>query len=179
MIDVTGECGTTVTVALAVENNRPEPAVIACETRAVNGFSLDVSPRQFPLDPAETRPVSIHVGLPSDEVGGPADAGSVIIRGQDERDLVVWIRARVDEKAGTAAREATLIAESTPPSIRIVVSEDADGSDDPGGPGSERPDPEDQHSPGLTTDRIPPATGGGVITPRCRRVSVAPRFAGQ
>ena len=98
VIDVAGETGSMVAVALAVENSRPDPAVISCETRAVNGFALDVTPRQFPLDPAETRQVSIEVGLPAGAAGPPTDAGSVTIRGQDERDLVVRIVARVDEK---------------------------------------------------------------------------------
>jgi len=142
VIDVAGETGSVVVVALAVENSRADPAVISCETRAVNGFALDVTPRQFPLDPAETRPVSIEVGLPSGPAGPPTDAGSVTIRGQDERDLVVRIMARVDEPPESAAQEATLIAESSPPSIRVIVSEDADGSDDSKGPEPEGPDPE-------------------------------------
>ena len=54
--------------------------------------------RQFRLEPDQSGPVSISVGLPSTPTRGPADAGTVTIRGQDERDLVVWIRAEVDAR---------------------------------------------------------------------------------
>jgi hypothetical protein len=96
VVDVRGGVGTTVAISLVVENSRPEPAAISCEEAPIDGFVLASSPHQFRLDPEQSRPVSINVGLPSTPTQGPTEAGTVTIRGQDERDLVVWIRAEVD-----------------------------------------------------------------------------------
>ena len=109
VVDVRGIVGTTVAVSLIVENTRPEPAVISCYDAPIDGFALESEPQQFRLDPDGSGPVSISVGLPSTPTQGPADAGTVTIRGQDERDLVVWIRAEVDALPDTPALDASLV----------------------------------------------------------------------
>ena len=107
-VDVRGEAGGAVVVSLVVENSRPEAAVVRCESAPTGGFSLESDPALFSLDPAESRPVSIRITLPSTPTSGSVDAGTVTIRGQDERDLVVWIRAGVDAPAATTTREPTV-----------------------------------------------------------------------
>jgi hypothetical protein len=103
-VDVRGEAGSAVVVSLVVENSRPEAAVIRCEGAPKEGFGLASDPAIFSLDPAESRPVSIRVTLPSTPTSGAVDAGTVSVRGQDERDLVVWIRATIDARAATMTR---------------------------------------------------------------------------
>ena len=110
-VDVRGEAGGAVVVSLVVENSRPEAAVIRCESAPTEGFALESDPAMFSLDPAESRPVSIRIKMPSTPTSGGVDAGTVTIRGQDERDLVVWIRAAVDAPAATTTRE---------PSVRVL-----------------------------------------------------------
>ena len=107
VVDVRGNVGTTVAVSLVVENSRPAPAEISCDDAPIDGFALESNPRQFRLDPGGSEPVSIRVGLPSTPTQDPVDAGTVTIRGQDERDLVVWIRAEVDALPATPALDAS------------------------------------------------------------------------
>jgi hypothetical protein len=96
VVDVRGEAGAAVAVGLVVENSRSEAAAIRCEAAPVTGFALDATPATFTLAPHESRPVSITVQLPSRPTDGAVDGGSVTIRGQDEHDLVVRIRATAD-----------------------------------------------------------------------------------
>jgi hypothetical protein len=96
VIDVHGQIGTTVSVSLVVENRRLEPATITIENVPLDGFTLATTPSRFELEPDESRPVAIGVGLPAEATPGQTEAGSVIIRGQDERDLIVRILAEVD-----------------------------------------------------------------------------------
>lgn len=93
VINVHGAVGTTVSANLLVENRRVETATITIENVPLDGFTLATTPSRFELAPDESRPVSIGVGLPGETTSGPTDAGSVIIRGQDERDLIVHIVA--------------------------------------------------------------------------------------
>jgi len=99
VIDVHGEAGATVSVSLMVENHRRQAATITLENIPLDGFTLATSPSRFDLDPAESRPVSIGVGLPEEATSGPTEAGSVVIRGQDERDLIVHILAEAEPAA--------------------------------------------------------------------------------
>jgi hypothetical protein len=96
VVNVRGDAGTAVTVSLVVENGREETAVISCHAEPVDGFALTSTPRTFTLEPEQSRRVSIRVALPAVATDGEADAGTVTIRGQEDRDLVVWIRATVD-----------------------------------------------------------------------------------
>jgi hypothetical protein len=113
VVDVRGNVGSTVAVSLVVENSRPAPAEISCDDAPIDGFALESSPRQFRLDPGGSEPVSIRVALPSIPTQEPVDAGTVTIRGQDERDLVVWIRAEVDALPVPPA----LAASPAPPAV--------------------------------------------------------------
>jgi hypothetical protein len=99
VIDVHGEAGATVSVSLVVENHRRQAATITLENIPLDGFTLATSPSRFDLEPAESRPVSIGVGLPEEATSGPTEAGSVVIRGQDERDLIVHILAEAEPAA--------------------------------------------------------------------------------
>ncbi len=105
VIDVHGDAGTTVSVSLVVENRRPEAATITIENVPLDGFTLAASPSRFELDPDQGRPVSIGVGLPDRATPGPTEAGSVIIRGQDERDLIVHILAEAEAPPGGIEEE--------------------------------------------------------------------------
>jgi hypothetical protein len=120
VIDVHGETGTTVSVDLVVENRRPQAATITIENVPLDGFTLRTTPSRFELEPDQARPVSIGVGLPAEATPGPIQAGSVIIRGQDERDLVVRILADADAPAQPAGDD----------------SDDSDDSDDTSEKGS-------------------------------------------
>jgi hypothetical protein len=100
VVDVRGEIGTAVVVSLVVENSRSEIALVRCEPAALDGFALGAEPTTFELAPGASRAVSIRVGLPSTPAMEALEAGTVTIRGQDERDLVVWIRATVEAPAG-------------------------------------------------------------------------------
>jgi len=111
VVDVRGEAGASAAVSLVVENTRPGAAVIRCESAPLEAFSLEVTPATFTLQPAESRPVSITVGLPARPSRCPAEAGSVTIRGQDEHDLRVWIRATVDAPSSVQVRALPSVTE--------------------------------------------------------------------
>ena len=113
VVDVRGGVGSTVAISLVVENSRPEPAAISCEEAPIDGFALEPTPHEFRLDPDQSRPVSINVGLPSAPTQGPTEAGTVTIRGQDERDLVVWIRAEVDALPDVLVADAPIPIDNT------------------------------------------------------------------
>ena len=109
VVDVRGDVGTTVAVSLEVENSRTEAAAISCEDAPVDGFALESNPPQFELDPHQSSAVTISVGLPTAPTLGRTAAGTVTIRGQDERDLVVWIRAEVEAPGDSARQEPVVV----------------------------------------------------------------------
>ncbi len=133
VVDVRGNVGTTVAVSLVVENSRPAAAEISCDDAPIDGFALESTPRQFRLDPGRSEPVSIRVGLPSTPTQDPVDAGTVTIRGQDERDLVVSIRAEVDALPDPPALDAS---PAPPPAAPEVPAPETPA---PGTPAPETP----------------------------------------
>lgn len=95
-VEVRGPAGGTGGVSLLVENSRAEPALVACQAVAGQGFTVVTAPQQFQLGSGESRAVAIRVTLPQAAKSGTADAGQVAISGHGDRDLIVRLRAVID-----------------------------------------------------------------------------------
>src|SRR6266545_6784440 len=95
-IDVRGPAGSTASAALLIENSRREPAGVECVVTPAEGFGLVTAPMEFRLGAGESRAVAVRVALPAEPSSEPRAAGSVIIRGQGDRDLVVRVSALVE-----------------------------------------------------------------------------------
>jgi hypothetical protein len=96
-----GTVGTIASAALLVENSRPDPATVECLITPVNDFVLVTAPVLFRLGAGESRSVAVHVTLPAEETDGSVNAGTIVIRGQGDRDLVLRVRARADAAPAT------------------------------------------------------------------------------
>lgn len=97
VINARGAVGTTFTSGLLVESARAEVTTVSCEVAAAPGFRLSATPVEFNLAPGESRIVTVRVVLDDEPTDGYVSAGTVVIRGQGERDLVVRVRAHVED----------------------------------------------------------------------------------
>ncbi|HYR64281.1 MAG TPA: hypothetical protein VET24_16830 [Actinomycetota bacterium] len=95
-VEVRGIAGTTASTRLLVENSLPDAAALRCDVSALDGFGLATAPVEFRLGPGESRAVTVHVALPAEPTAGQRPAGSVIVRGHGDRDLVVRVRATAE-----------------------------------------------------------------------------------
>jgi hypothetical protein len=98
-VDVRGAPGTIATTALVIENNQAEPATVECRIDQMDGFGIVTAPDQFRLAGGESQKVVVQVSLPPDPTEGAVLAGSVTVRGQGDRDLVVRVRANAEPAA--------------------------------------------------------------------------------
>ncbi len=122
-VDVRGPAGTTTGTSLVIDNSRSEPALVSCEGRPREGFGLVTAPQQFQLAPGESRRVAIRVILPPHPTMGLVEAGSVVIRGPGDRDLVVWLRAAVEAPAAAEPAEAQPVATQEPVTVAATESQ--------------------------------------------------------
>lgn len=99
-VDVRGAAGAIASTTLLVENNQAEPARVDCLITPADGFNLATAPMSFRLAAGESRPVAVHVTLPAEPTGGALPAGTITIRGQGDRELVVRVRARGEAPGG-------------------------------------------------------------------------------
>ena len=96
VVEGSGPPGSTFTRALAVDNERDEPAAVSCSAAPAAGFALAVDPPAFDLAPGASGTVTVRVTLPGAPTGGPVDAGTVVVRREGEADLVVRVEAAAD-----------------------------------------------------------------------------------
>ena len=114
-VAVRGTPGTTGVATLLVENSRNVPTLVSCLAAEEPGFGVVPAPVQFQLAPGESRPVTIRVRLPRSPTSGQREAGTMTIRGQGDRDLVVRLRAVVEtEIPAEAETDAEAKQESSP-----------------------------------------------------------------
>ncbi len=94
-VDVTGPAGSNASTALAIENNRDEPADVRCTVRTTGAHQVTVEPDAFHLGAGRTRRISIGVTLPDIATDGPVVVGRVQVSGHGDAPLSVQVRATV------------------------------------------------------------------------------------
>lgn len=93
VVDVQGPAGSTASTAVAIENNRDEPADVRCTVRSTGPHPVTVQPTAFRLPAGRTKRISIQVTLPDLATEGPVAVGRVQVSGHGNAPLSLRVRA--------------------------------------------------------------------------------------